>query len=461
MKLKKIKNKYFGTDGFRGEVNVDLNSIHAYKIGRFLGWYYSKNSTKSKKARIVIGKDTRRSSYMIEYSLIAGLTASGADVFRLHVATTPCVAYITKQDNFDCGIMITASHNPYYDNGIKIINKNGEKLDNKTTNLIEQYLDGELNILKINNNLPFAVKDKIGQITDYSIGKEKYINFLTTIPYFSYKKFKIGLDCANGASWELADRVFKVLGAQTELLGVEPNGLNINKNVGSTNISSLQKLVIEKHLDFGFAFDGDCDRCIAVDEKGNVVNGDKILYMLAKNLQSKNKLNNNTVVSTVMSNSGFISALKKLGITSVQTKVGDRFVYESMKKNDFSLGGEESGHIILKDLATTGDGLLTAIMLTEAICESNCPLSLLHENVKLYPQLTKNVTVKNKEKIINDKIIKKEIKTIEKEINGNGRVLLRPSGTEPVVRIMIENNNIENCKIYANKIAETIILRDQ
>ena len=460
----KTTNKYFGTDGFRGEANINLNSIQAYKVGRFLGWYYSKLLTEKGKVgikpRVVIGKDTRRSSYMLEYSIVAGLTASGADVYMLHVTTNPSVSYVTHQDNFDCGIMITASHNPYYDNGIKIINSYGEKLDDNTTSLIEAYLDGNLKALGLSDNdLPFAVRDKLGCIIDYASGRNRYIAYLISIASHSYKNLKIGLDCANGSSWMLAKAVFSALGAQTEVIGVEPDGLNINSNCGSTHIEQLQKLVKEKHLDFGFAFDGDADRCFAVDEKGNVLNGDKILYVLANRLKSRNMLNKNTIVSTIMSNSGLVSALEKKGIKTIQTTVGDRFVYEEMQNNDYSLGGEESGHIILKKYATTGDGLLTAIMLTEEICDSKLPLSKLHEDLMFYPQYLKNIKVKNKSEVMKDIVVKNEIKEIEKQINHKGRILLRESGTEPVVRIMVECEDKEKCIEYANQVAKIIIER--
>ena len=460
-----VKNKYFGTDGFRGEANISLNSLQAYKVGRFVGWYYSKLLRDKGKIgvrpKVVIGKDTRRSSYMLEYSIAAGLSASGADVYMLHVTTTPSISYITRLDEFDCGIMITASHNPYYDNGIKIINQYGEKLDNETTSLIEAYLDGDIKrIGLLEGDIPFAVKDKIGSIVDYFSGRNRYIAYLISLASHSYKNFKIGLDCANGSSWMIAKSVFSALGAQVETSGVEPNGLNINENCGSTHIENLQKLVREKHLDFGFAFDGDCDRCFAVDEKGQVVNGDKILYILAKRLKNRGMLNKNTVVSTIMSNTALIQSLEKLGIKSVQTTVGDRFVYESMQKNNYSLGGEDSGHIILKKYATTGDGLLTAIMLTEELCDTKLPLSKLHEDMELYPQYLLNVKVENKKEILNDEMVKLAVKEVQQLISNNGKVLLRASGTEPVVRIMIEYNDINLCKQYAEKIKSVMVSRD-
>ncbi len=459
-----VKNKYFGTDGFRGEANIGLNSLQAYKVGRFLGWYYSKLLNEKGKIgvrpRVIIGKDTRRSSYMLEYSIAAGLSASGADVYMLHVTTTPSISYITRLEEFDCGIMITASHNPYYDNGIKVINQYGEKLDDETTSLIEAYLDGDMKRIGLmDKDIPFAVKDRIGCIVDYFVGRNRYIAYLISLVSHSYKNFRIGLDCANGSSWMIAKAVFSALGAQVETTGVEPNGLNINENCGSTHIENLQKLVKEKHLDFGFAFDGDCDRCFAVDEKGEIVNGDKILYILAKRLKSRGMLNKNTVVSTIMSNTALVQSLEKLGIKSVQTTVGDRFVYESMQQNDYSLGGEESGHIILKKYATTGDGLLSAIMLTEEICDTKLSLSKLHEDMKLYPQHLLNIKVQDKKAVLNDAMVKLAVKEVEQIIGNNGKVLLRASGTEPVVRIMIEYSDINLCKAYAEKIKSVMVER--
>lgn len=454
------KNKYFGTDGFRGEANVNLTSIHAYKIGRFLGWYYSTQTTLSK-PRIIIGKDTRLSSYMLEYSIIAGLTASGADAYMLHVTTTPGVSYVTRQEGFDCGIMITASHNPFYDNGIKIINKYGEKLEDSITSLIEAYLDGDLNSLGISaNDLPLATGSKLGLIIDYAAGRNRYIGYLISIASHSFKNLKIGLDCANGSSWTIAKSVFSALGAQVEIMGAEPTGLNINENCGSTNVEKLCKLVKEKHLDLAFAFDGDADRCIAVDENGNVVDGDSMLYILAKRLKERDMLNHNTLVVTVMSNSGFVASLEKIGINCVQTKVGDRFVYERMRKGDYSLGGEQSGHIIMKKYATTGDGILTAIMLTEEILDRKTTLSELKSPVKLYPQVLKNIKVKDKKAVLNNQTILDVAKTIEEKLNKKGRVLLRESGTEPVVRIMVEAETKALATNYVEEIASAITLGD-
>jgi len=453
--------KYFGTDGFRGEANVNLTSMQAYKVGRFLGWYYaSKLSGCTKpgyRPRIVIGKDTRRSSYMLEYSIVAGLTASGADVYMLHVITTPGVSYVTRKDEFDCGIMITASHNPYYDNGIKVINGYGEKLDDETTMLIEAYIDGDLKSLGVTGeDLPLAQKSKIGCIHDYSAGRNRYIGYLISVASNSYKKLKIGLDCANGASWNIANAVFSALGAQTHVIGDEPDGLNCNEGCGSTHIEKLKKLVKEKHLDLGFAFDGDADRCIAVDENGNEVDGDAMIYILGKRMKARGTLNDNTVVTTIMSNSGFVNSLAEIGIHCVQTKVGDRFVYESMQENDYAIGGEQSGHIIMKKYATTGDGILTAIMIAEEICDSKASLAQLVEPIKFYPQYLKNLRVKDKAAVFADANVLAAKEEVEKLINGKGRALLRQSGTEPVVRVMIESETKEQCVEYAEMIAKAI-----
>lgn len=456
------RNKYFGTDGFRGEANRELTSLYAYKVGRFLGWYFGSSLSGCNKAgyrpRIVIGKDTRRSSYMLEYSIVAGITASGADAYMLHVTTTPSVSYVTRMDGFDCGIMITASHNPFYDNGIKVINRYGEKLDDKTTALIEAYIDGDLKELGVlENDLPVAHRENIGCIVDYVAGRNRYVGYLISLASHSYKKLKIGLDCANGASWMIAKSVFGALGAQIVVIGASPDGLNVNQNCGSTHIKNLCKIVKEQHLDLGFAFDGDCDRCIAVDENGSVVDGDKMMYILGKRLKSRGMLNDDTIVATVMSNSGFVKSLEEIGIKCVQTMVGDRFVYECMQKNDYSIGGEQSGHIILKKYATTGDGLLTAIMITEEACDTKSSLGELTSSVKLYPQFTKNIRVKDKAAVLCDSEVLKAKQEVEKLINGKGRALLRQSGTEPVIRVMIEAESQELCEEYASKISNTII----
>lgn len=457
-----VKNKYFGTDGFRGEANLNLTSMQAYKVGRFLGWYYSSALSGCKdpayRPRIVIGKDTRRSSYMLEYSIVAGITASGADAYMLHVTTTPSVSYVTRQDEFDCGIMITASHNPFYDNGIKVINRHGEKLDDETTALIEAYIDGNMYALGVEDrDLPLAQRDNIGRIIDHVSGRNRYVGYLISVASNSYKKLRIGLDCANGASWMIAKAVFDALGAQTYVIGAEPDGLNVNNGCGSTHMEKLCVLVKEEKLDVGFAFDGDADRCIAVDENGNIVDGDAMMYVLANRLKSRGMLNGNTVVATVMSNSGFFASLKKIGIECDQTKVGDRFVYESMQENNFSLGGEQSGHIIIKKYATTGDGILTAIMIAEEMCDRKLSLGKLVEPIMLYPQHMVNLRVKDKEAVLNDKDVLDELKKVEALIDGNGRALLRQSGTEPVIRIMIESESMELCEKYAGMIADVII----
>ncbi len=459
-----LKNKYFGTDGFRGEANLNLTSMQAYKVGRFLGWYYSSSLSGCKKSgyrpKIIIGKDTRRSSYMLEYSIVAGITASGADAYMLHVTTTPSVSYVTRQDEFDCGIMITASHNPFYDNGIKVINKYGEKLDDETTGYIEAYIDGNLSYLGIQGeDLPLAHRERVGCIIDYASGRNRYVGYLISLASNSYKNLRVGLDCANGASWMIANAVFGALGAQTTVIGAEPDGVNVNNGCGSTHIEKLCALVKEKHLDAGFAFDGDADRCIAVDERGRVIDGDAIMYILAKRLKGRGMLNENTVVATVMSNSGFFASLKKLGIECEQTKVGDRFVYEAMQSKGYSLGGEQSGHIILKKYATTGDGLLTAIMIAEEMCDKKSSLSKLAEEIMLYPQYTVNVRVIDKEAAVKDEAVLKEKAELERLINGEGRVLLRKSGTEPVIRVMVESKSLSLCRQYAERIVRVIAER--
>ena len=457
----KKKNKYFGTDGFRGEANVELTSIHAYKIGRFLGWYYSSRlsgcSKPAYRPRIVIGKDTRRSSYMLEYSIIAGITASGADAYMLHVTTTPSVSYVTRVDGFDCGVMVTASHNPYYDNGIKIVNSRGEKLDDDVLSLVESYLDGDLGVLGVDGeDLPLARRGYIGCINDYVAGRNRYIGYLISIASNSYKSLKIGLDCANGASWNIANSVFSALGAEIYLIGNEPDGLNINEDCGSTHIERLQQLVKEKRLDLGFAFDGDADRCLAVDELGSIVDGDAIIYILAKRFKAKGTLTDDTVVATVMSNSGFIAGLRQIGIKCIETSVGDRYVYECMQKYGYAIGGEQSGHIIMKKYATTGDGILTAIMLAEEVCDSKSPLSRLTAPIKRYPQYMKSVRVRDKSATIEDSYVKAVASEVEGLINGRGRVLIRPSGTEPVIRVMVEAETEEKCVEFTEMILSAI-----
>jgi len=453
--------KYFGTDGFRGEANVGLTSMQAYRVGRFLGWYFasplSGKAESSYRPRIVIGKDTRRSSYMLEYSIAAGITASGADAYMLHVITTPGVSYVTRSDGFDCGIMITASHNPFSDNGIKVINRFGEKLDDDTTALIEAYIDGNLSLLSVyEDDLPLATGEKLGRIVDYVSGRNRYTGYLISLASSSYKNLRIGLDCANGAAWSIARNVFTSLGAELHLMGCEPDGLNVNRNCGSTHIEGLCRLVRERHLDLGFAFDGDSDRCLAVDEKGHVVDGDKIMYILAKRLKGRGMLTGNTVACTVMSNSGFFKSLQGAGIEVCETAVGDRFVYECMQEKDLSLGGEQSGHIIMRKYATTGDGILTAIMIAEEICDTKQSLSQLCEGVSLYPQYVKNLKVRDKDAVLEDDGVQAAVKDVMEKIGDRGRVLLRKSGTESVIRVMTECETEELCHTYAKEIAKAI-----
>ncbi len=456
-----IKTKYFGTDGFRGEANKTLTSDHAYKIGRFLGWFYANPKYTGCKPgyrpKVVIGKDTRRSSYMLEYAVAAGLSASGADVELLHVTTTPSVSYIVRMDGFDCGVMITASHNPYYDNGIKVINSSGEKIEDSVAFLAEAYLDGNLKLLEVEGeDLPFASRGNIGTINDYSSGRNRYIGYLISLARHSMKSLRIGLDAANGASWMIAKSVFDALGAQTFIINNQPDGLNINVNAGSTHIEHLCKFVKENKLDMGFAFDGDADRCLAVDELGHPVDGDKIMYLLANKLKAEGALEKDTVVTTIMSNSGLTKALKAKGIENVQTKVGDRFVFEKMQKEGYTLGGEQSGHIIMKKYATTGDGVLTAIMVTEEVLNRKESLSKLVAPVKLLPQKLRNVRVTNKAAVMDDAAVLAKFKEVNDEIGENGRASLRQSGTEPVVRIMLECPTEEECDKYIEKIYAVI-----
>ena len=453
--------KYFGTDGFRGETNKVLTADHAYKIGRFLGWFFSNPKYNKQKIgykpNVVIGKDTRLSSYMFEYCVAAGLAASGANVKMLHVTTTPSVSFVLRQDCFDCGIMITASHNPFYDNGIKIINSDGEKIHDKIAKFIEYYLDGDLKKLEIKgNDLPFAEGENIGYIEDYSSGRNRYIGYLISLAKHSFKNYKIGLDCSNGSAWMIARSVFTALGAQVTVINDRPDGTNINKNAGSTHIENLQKTVKENHLDMGFAFDGDADRCIAVDENGEVVDGDKIIYVLAKKMKAEGTLNNDAVVTTIMSNSGLNKALKEIGVKNVQTSVGDRFVYEKMIDENYVLGGEQSGHIIIRKYATTGDGILTAIMITEQVIENKLSLSELSKDVVLLPQKTKSVRVTDKATVAHDDAVIAKFNEINREIGDNGRAVLRQSGTEPVIRIMIECPTEEKCDEYIERIYTTI-----
>ena len=448
--------RYFGTDGFRGEANVTLTADHAYKVGRFLGWYYGEVKRRAgddSAPRIVIGKDTRRSSYMFEYTLIAGLTASGADAYMLHVTTTPSVAYITRVDQFDCGIMISASHNPYYDNGIKLLNGRGEKADEQIISLIEDYLDGKLTVFgEARAELPYAMREKIGKTIDYASGRNRYIGYLISLGMYSFRGKKVGLDCANGSAWNIAKSVFEALGATTSVLNANPDGLNINRNAGSTHIEGLQKFVVDNGLDVGFAYDGDADRCLCVDEKGNLVTGDHILYLYGVYMKERDKLVNNTVVTTVMSNFGLYKALEKAGIDYVKTPVGDKYVYERMATHGDRLGGEESGHIIFSKYATTGDGILTSLKVMEVMCARKQPLSKLCEPLVIYPQVLVNVRVSDKEKALSDKDVTAAVARVEKKLADGGRVLVRPSGTEPVVRVMAEAQNAELCRQCVDEI---------
>ena len=438
--------KYFGTDGFRGEANVKLTVEHAVKVGRFLGWYFGRDH----KANIVIGKDTRRSSYMFEYSLVAGLTASGADAYLLHVTTTPSVSYVVRTEEFDCGIMISASHNPYYDNGIKLLNRSGHKMDAGVEEMIEKYIDGEL------EELPLATKENIGRTVDYVAGRNRYIGYLISLATRSFKKYRIGLDCANGSSSAIAKSVFDALGAKTYVINNEPDGTNINTNCGSTHIEVLQQLVREKKLDVGFAFDGDADRCIAVDENGDIVDGDKILYVCGKYLKENGKLKNDTVVTTIMSNLGLYKAFDRAGIEYEKTQVGDKYVYENMVKNGHCLGGEQSGHIIFSKHATTGDGILTSLMIMEVLTEKKMSLATLAGEVKIYPQLLKNVRVADKQEARENEAVVEAVKNVEKTLGDEGRILVRESGTEPVIRVMVEAAEQELCEKYVNQVIDVM-----
>ncbi len=433
--------KYFGTDGFRGEANADLTVDHAFKIGRYLGWYYSRDH----KAKVVIGKDTRRSSYMFESALCAGLTASGADAYLLHVTSTPSVSYIARADDFDCGIMISASHNPYHDNGIKLINGDGEKMEESLLDGVEAYLDSD-------ENLPYAQRDAIGRTVDYAAGRNRYIGYLISLATRSYKNFKIGLDCANGSTWQMAKSVFDALGADTYVISNRPDGLNINVDCGSTHIGQLQKFVLDNGLDVGFAFDGDADRCLAVDEKGNVINGDHIMYVCAKYMQDKGMLGDSKVVTTIMSNMGLYKALDSLGIGYEKTAVGDKYVAENMRQNGHVIGGEQSGHIIFGRHANTGDGLLTAIKVMECITETKEPLSVLASGMTMYPQKLKNVVVTDKDETLNCDEVKAAVKKVEADLGDEGRVVLRKSGTEPLLRVMVEATSDELCEEKVDEI---------
>ena len=452
--------KYFGTDGFRGEANVGLTADHAYAIGRFLGWYYSERKRRSgvdEPARIVIGKDTRRSSYMFEYSLVSGLVASGADAYLLHVTTTPSVAYVTRVDGFDCGIMISASHNPYYDNGIKLINSMGEKMDEETISLVEAYLDGDLTLFDQKwITLPFAHRDHIGRTVDYVSGRNRYLGYLISLGVYSFKGMKVALDCANGSAWNLAKAVFDALGAKTYVINAEPNGLNINLNAGSTHIEGLQKYVKENGMDVGFAYDGDADRCMAVDENGNVVSGDHILYLYAKYMKERGKLLTNTVVTTVMSNFGLYKAFDELGIGYAKTKVGDKYVYEYMMQNNCRIGGEQSGHIIFSKYASTGDGILTSLKVMEVMMAKKAKLSQLVADLKIYPQVLVNVRVADKQAAQNDPDVQAAVKAVADSLGDTGRILVRESGTEPLIRVMVEAESHEKCQALVDQVVNVI-----
>ena len=438
--------KYFGTDGFRGEANVVLTVEHAFKVGRYLGWYFGQDH----KARIVIGKDTRRSSYMFEYALAAGLTASGADAYLLHVTTTPSVSYVVRTEDFDCGLMISASHNPYYDNGIKVINSEGHKMDAEVEAKIEAYIDGEI------DEIPLATKENIGRTVDYAAGRNRYIGHLISLATRSFKDMRVGLDCANGSASSVAKSVFDALGAKTYVINNEPNGVNINTNCGSTHIEVLQEYVKEKHLDIGFAYDGDADRCIAVDENGNVVDGDRIMYVCGKYLMEQGKLKDNTVVTTIMSNLGLYKACDKIGMKYEQTAVGDKYVYENMLKNGYVLGGEQSGHIIFSKHARTGDGILTSLMVMEAIIEKKQTLGTLADEVKIFPQLLKNVRVKDKKTALDNATVQAAVEKTAEELGTDGRILVRESGTEPVIRVMVEAASDEICEKYVDSVVKVI-----
>ena len=439
--------KYFGTDGFRGEANKDLTFEHAVQIGRFLGWYYG--ARQNKKAKIVIGKDTRRTSYMFEYALCTGLMASGADAYIMHVTTTPSVAYITRVDDFDCGIMISASHNPYYDNGIKLLNGNGEKMDEETILKVEDYIDGKIEI-------PIAERDDIGRTVDYVAGRNRYMGYLISLSKYSFKDVKVGLDVANGAAWQIAKSVFDALGAKTYVMNNDPDGYNINTDCGSTHIEHLQKFVVEKGLDVGFAYDGDADRCLCVDEKGNVITGDHILYIYGCYMKERGKLLNNKVVTTVMSNFGLYKAFDKVGIEYDKTKVGDKYVYENMVSTGNRIGGEQSGHIIFSKYATTGDGILTSLKMMEVLLAKGKTMSELAAPVVYYPQVLKNVRVKSKPDAQNDPDVQAAVAKVAEELGDTGRILVRESGTEPVIRVMVEAETDEQCEKYVDQVIDVI-----
>ena len=441
--------KYFGTDGFRGEANVNLTVEDAFKVGRFLGWYYGQKAQNSR-CRVVIGKDTRRSSYMFEYSLVAGLTASGADVYLLHVTTTPSVSYVVRTEEFNCGIMISTSHNPYYDNGIKVINERGEKLEEEVIEKIEEYLDGTT------AEIPLAKRDAIGRTVDFAAGRNRYIGYLISIATRSFKNMRVGLDCANGSAFAIAKNVFDALGAETHVISNNPDGININTNCGSTHIGQLQKYVKEHKLDVGFAYDGDADRCLAVDENGEVVDGDKIMYICGKYMKEQGTLVNNTVVTTIMSNFGLYKAFEREGINFEKTAVGDKYVYENMAQNGHCLGGEQSGHIIFSKNATTGDGILTSLKVMEVILEKKQTLGKLASEIQIYPQVLKNVKVKSKAEAQDDADVQAEVQKAAEALGDTGRILLRQSGTEPVIRVMVEAPTDEICEKYVDQVIDVM-----
>ena len=452
--------KYFGTDGFRGEANRNLTADHAYKIGRFLGWYYGelkRQNGDDTPARIVIGKDTRRSSYMLEYTLVGGLVASGADAYLLHVTTTPSVAYVARVDEFDCGIMISASHNPYYDNGIKLINGNGEKMDEGTISLIEAYLDGEVELFgEKYSEVPYAHKEKIGRTVDYVSGRNRYVGYLISLGMYSFKGVKVALDCANGSSWNIAKSVFDALGAKTYVINADPNGTNINNNAGSTHIEGLQKYVVEEGMDVGFAYDGDADRCLCVDEKGQVVDGDAILYVYGRYMKERGKLVTNTVVTTVMSNFGLYKAFDEQGIGYAKTAVGDKYVYEYMQKNGCRIGGEQSGHIIFSKYASTGDGILTSLKMMEVMMARKKTMSQLTEDLHIYPQVLVNVRVQDKAVAQADPDVQAAVQKVADELGDTGRILVRESGTEPLIRVMVEAETHDICQKYVDDVVNVI-----
>lgn len=441
--------KYFGTDGFRGEANKALTAQKAFKVGRYIGWYYGQQHEDGR-ARIIIGKDTRRSSYMLEAALTAGITSSGSDAYLLHVTTTPSVSYCCRTDGFDCGIMISASHNPFYDNGIKIMRANGQKIESEIEEKIEAYIDGEI------EEIPLAEREAIGNVVDYAAGRNRYIGYLMTIPTRAFNGMKIGLDCANGASWNIARSVFEALGAKVFIINNTPDGLNINANCGSTHIDNLKKFVLDNGLNVGFAYDGDADRCLAVDELGNEVNGDQIMFLCGKYMKETGRLDGNTIVTTIMSNMGLYKACEAIGIRTEKTAVGDKYVAENMMANGFMIGGEQSGHIIFAKYATTGDGILTSLMIMMTMLDKKLPLSMLAGEMKMYPQCLKNVVVKDKEEAQKNPVVLKAVEEVTKSLGGDGRILLRASGTEPKIRVMVEAKSDELCEQNVDKVIAVI-----